>query len=87
DAYDFDKKTKNRGFAGLSYVYQQTVGLLFEWDNATEWKERRINFGLRYFVTPVFTVDAIGRNVPEPGTPDKERETERVLRLGYTGSF
>lgn len=84
--FDFDKGNTTRGFASWSYTYQQTVGLMAEWDHATEYDERRINFGLKYFITPVFTVDLIGRDVPKH--PDStSRETERVVRLRYIGTF
>lgn len=84
--FDFDKGNSTRGFFGLAYTYAHTIGLLFEWDHATDYDERRINFGGRYFVTPVFVVDLIGRNVPI-GPTRSDRETERIVRLGYTGSF
>lgn len=84
--FDFDHGNSTRGFIGTTYTYQQIVGLMLEWDHATEWKERRINFGLKYYVTPVFTVDAIGRNIPKV-VGSEGRITERIVRLNYTGSF
>lgn len=84
--FDFEESNSTRGFLGLSYVYESTIGLLFEVDHATEWDERRVNFGARYFVTPVFTIDLAGRNTPET-SGSTERETERIVRLSYTGSF
>lgn len=86
NVFDFDEGDSTRGFAGFTYIYENTIGLLFEWVNATEYDERRINYGLKYFVTPLFTVDAIGRNVPVAFGSSK-RETERIVRLSYTGSF
>lgn len=86
DKFDFDESNTTRGFAGFTYTYQQMLGLLFEYDNATEYDERRINFGLKYFVTPLFTVEALGRDVPVNSSTDK-RETERVVRLTYKGTF
>jgi len=84
--FDFDDGDSTRGFFGISYIYERTVGFLFEWDHATDYDERRINFGLKYYVTPLFTVDAIGRNIPErPGST--ARETERIVKLNYSGSF
>jgi hypothetical protein len=84
--FDFDHGDSTRGFFGLTYTIEQIVGLMFEWDHATDWKERRINFGAKYYVTPVFTVDAIGRNIPKyPGS--EGRITERIVRLSYTGAF
>jgi len=83
---DFEKGNQMRGFTGFSYNYAETVGVLFEYDNFTKYHERRINYGLRYFVTPIFTVDAIGRNIPEHFDSDA-RTTERIVKLNYTGSF
>ena len=84
--FDFDKGNSTRGFMGWSYTYEQIVGLMAEWDHATEYDERRINFGLKYFITPVFTVDLVGRNIPKP-LSTRSRETERIVRLAYTGTF
>ena len=84
--FDFDESNAVRGFFGLTYVYQKTLGIMGEYDHATEYKERRINYGVKYFVTPLFTVDAVARNIPTaPGR--SKRETERIIRLSYTGSF
>jgi hypothetical protein len=85
--YDLEEGDSTRCFTALSYNYLQTVGLMLELDHFNEFdKERRVNFGLKYFVTPVFTVDVIGRNVPEVPR-SVSRETERIVRLSYTGSF
>jgi hypothetical protein len=84
--FDFDEGDSTRGFLGWSYIYQQIFGFMAEWDHATEYEERRVNYGIKYFVTPVFTVDLAGRNIPErPGSTS--RETERIVRLTYTGTF
>lgn len=82
----FDQGNMTRTFAGWSYMYQQTIGLLAEYDSITEYSERRISGGLRYFVTPEFTVDFAGRNIREHPWTD-HRVTERIVRLCYTGSF
>jgi hypothetical protein len=84
--FDFDHGNSTRGFAGLTYIYERLIGLMFEWDHATEYRERRINYGAKYFVTPAFTIDAAARNVRENPAFHK-RETERIVRLNYTGSF
>lgn len=83
---DFNDGKAANGFTGFTYGYEGIIRLLFEWDNFSDYRNRRINYGLQYFVTPVFSVDAIGRNVPE-FYGSRERETERVLRLSFTGSF
>jgi hypothetical protein len=84
--FDFDHGDTTRAFAGWSYTYEQIVGLMFEWDHATKYKERRLNYGLKYFITPVFTVDLVGRNIPEHAG-SSSRETERIVRLTYIGTF
>jgi hypothetical protein len=86
NVFDFDEGNATRGFTGFSYTYEQTVGVMAELDSATEWDERRINYGLKYFITPVFTVDAVGRYVPIAYN-SSEHETERIVILSYTGSF
>ena len=86
DIFDFKDDNAVRGFTGFSYNYQHMVALLVEYDNFDYYKERRINYGAKIFVTPVFTVDLIGRNVPK-FLGSKRRETERVVRLCYTGAF
>ncbi len=86
--FDFDHGDSTRGFVGMNYTIDQIVGLMVELDHATFWRERRVNFGAKYYVTPVFTVDAIGRNIPDPEFPGSHhRETERIVRLSYTGAF
>jgi hypothetical protein len=86
DAYEFDESTEVRGFTGLTYTYREMVALLFEYDNFDYYVERRINFGGKIFITPTFTVDLIGRNVAK-SFHSESRETERVVRLTYTGTF
>lgn len=86
DIFDFDHGNPVRGFTGASYTYEHIVALLAEWDNFDFSKERRINYGAKIYITPVFTVDLLGRNIPKYSGA-KSRETERIVRLGYTGSF
>ena len=84
--FDFEHGHSTRGFFGLDYTYEHLVGVMGEWDHATNYRERRFNFGARYYVSPVFTVEAIVRNIPK--FPESEaRITERIVRLAYTGSF
>jgi hypothetical protein len=86
NVYDFDESNATRGFAGFSYLYENLIGLMFEWDSITQYKDRHINYGAKYFISPPFSIDFVARNVRiDPAFP--KRETERVLRLNYTGSF
>ncbi|MCB4757349.1 MAG: YjbH domain-containing protein [Elusimicrobia bacterium] len=84
--FDFEEAHAGRAFANASYVYERTLGLLLEYANASDYKDRRFNFGLKYFITPVFTVDLVGRNIPKTYRSE-DRETERIVRLNYTGAF
>ncbi len=84
--FDFNSGNATRAFGSLSYLYENILGMLLEYTNATEYKERRINFGFKYYLTPVFTVEALGRNIPK-SFGSYNRETERVVRLAYTGAF
>ena len=86
DIFDFSENNAARAFTGLTYTYERLLQLMFEYDNVDMYKERRVNYGAKLFITPVFTIDLIGRNVPVY-VNDKTRETERVLRLSYAGSF
>lgn len=86
DIFDFDEHNSVRAFSGLTYTYETMFSLLFEYDNIDMYKERRINYGAKLFITPVFTVDLLGRNVPKY-VGSESRETERVVRLNYSGSF
>lgn len=84
--FDFDEGNSTRGFLGASYLYDNTFGLMAEWDSITEYKDRRINYGAKYYVTPVFAVEVAGRNVRITPTSSR-RETERIIKLVYTGAF
>jgi hypothetical protein len=86
NVFDFDKGNSTRGFIGWSYLYENLVGLYFEWDSVTNYSERRINYGAKYFITPAFSIDFAARNIRENPAFHK-RETERIIRLNYTGSF
>jgi hypothetical protein len=59
---------------------------MFEWVNFDDYDDRRINFGAKIFVNPVFTVDLIGRDIPLTYR-SQDRDTERIVKLSYTGSF
>ncbi len=69
-------------FTGLHYLYQDTIGLVFEWDNIRSMRKSRLNIGGAYFVTPSFSVELIGRDLWAAG-----RKAERVIRMQYRGSF
>ncbi len=84
--YDFDKGDSATAFTSFTYTYEQMLGFLLEYHYLTDWHEKRLNYGLRAYITPVFTVDFCGRYIPK-GPGIDTHETERIVRLGYTGSF
>ena len=80
--FDF-KNDKLHGFAGLLYMYQETVGALFEADNLFgHSRDDRFNLGVRYCITPGFSVDLAGRDLWAAG-----RKAERIIRLTYSTSL
>lgn len=84
--FDFDEGDATRGFTGFSYLYQHLMGIYFEWDSFNKSSDRRLNYGAKYYVTPAFSLDFAFRNIRvDPAFSD--RETERLIRINYTGSF
>jgi hypothetical protein len=84
--FNSDESNDPRAFAGVTYSIPPYATLMAEYDNIRRYDERRINYGLRWFLSPNFTVDLAGRNIPEHvGT--KSRITERIVKLNYSGSF
>jgi len=79
--YDFDDD-RVFCFAGISYMIQEVVALSFEADNMRKGRDNRLNTGVRYYVTPSFAIDLAGRDLWAAG-----RKAERIVRLGYYGSF
>jgi len=79
--YDFSKDDVF-AFAGANYLYADLVGLMFEADNMMHRpRETRFNSGVRYYVTPTFSVDFGARDLWSA------RKPERIIRLSYFGSF
>jgi hypothetical protein len=80
--YDF-KQDKVYSFAGLSYLYEDLLGLTFEADNLHgPARANRMNAGVRYFVTPALSVDVDARDLWAAS-----RKTERIILINYYGSF
>lgn len=71
-----------RGFVGLTYTIQDRVALMAEDDNLGGGRFHRVNGGVRLYVTPSFSIDLMARDLGAAG-----RDEERVVRLGYFGSF
>ncbi len=81
NVYDFHDD-KYFAFTGINYLIEDLVGLSFEWDNIRVARNSRMSAGLRYYVTPSFSVQLAGRDLGAAG-----RKAERIVRLEYFGSF
>jgi hypothetical protein len=79
--YDFSED-EVYAFTGLNYLYYEVVGLSVEVDNIHTARRNRINGGLRYYITPSVSVDLAARDLFAAG-----RKSERVILIGYFGSF
>ncbi len=80
--YDFNKDPVY-GFAGLDYLFQDVVGVIFEVDNGFhKARDTRLNLGGRYMVTPSFSIDLAARSLWAAG-----RTPERIVRINYSASF
>lgn len=79
--YDFSDD-KVYSFTGLSYLYEDVVAFNAELDNIRKARNNRINLGVRYYVTPSFSIDLAARDLWAAS-----RKAERIVRLGYFGSF
>ena len=77
------------GAVPVSYNIRDKVLVMAEWDNINKMVESRFNAGLRVYVTGAFHVDLALRAIGQGGTysDDAPRGPERIVALGYTGSF
>lgn len=79
--YDF-KEDRVYGFLGIHYLFADRFAPTVEWDNIRIMRESRLSVGGRWYVTPGFAVEMIGRDLAGPS-----RRAERVVRLTYSGGF
>jgi len=77
------------GSIPASYNIQDRVSLLFEWDNINNFRDSRLNAGLRVYVTPRFHADFAVRGIGQGGrfTDGTSRGPERIAQLKYSGNF
>ena len=77
------------GAIPVSYNIRDKALVMAEWDNIQKRNESRLNAGLRAYVTPAFHVDLAVRAIGQGGkfSNGVPRGSERVVGLGYTGSF
>ncbi|HRY29477.1 MAG TPA: hypothetical protein P5079_05490 [Elusimicrobiota bacterium] len=80
--YDFSDD-RIYAFAGVNYVYENFLGVVFELDNVHgKPRTNRMNAGVRCFVTPSVSVDVSGRDLWAAS-----RKAERIVVVNYIGSF
>lgn len=80
--YDFSED-KVFAFAGLSYIHQDFLGLIFEVDNVGgKARDQRLNGSVRAFITPSLSVDLGARDMWAAS-----RRSERIVLVNYFGSF
>jgi hypothetical protein len=77
------------GSIPVSYTIQDKVALLAEWDNINNFRDSRLNSGVRVYLTPHFNAGFSVRGIGQGGHyPDgNTRGPERVVELKYSGSF
>lgn len=77
------------GFLGTSLNVSDKVLLMAEWDNIRNYRDSRVNMGLRVYITPNFGFDFAGRGIGQGGNYSNgvSRGAERVVQFKYIGSF
>ncbi len=76
--FDWDKFA---GFAGLSWRMADFMSLISEWDNIHNWRDSRVNTGLRFYLHPSLSVDGAVRRI------GRGKESERILQIRYVTNF
>lgn len=73
----------------LTYNIRDKVLVMFEWDNINNFLDSRVNSGLRFYVTPHFTVDFDVRSIGQGGSfsDNASRGPERIVQLKYSANF
>ncbi len=69
------------GFFGLFYRLTDQINLLAEWDNLHNWRDSRVNAGMRFYLHPSLALDGAVRRI---GRGD---ESERILQIRYVTNF
>ena len=85
---DFDS---NSVFACLpvSFNIRDRVSLMWEWDNINNFKDSRMNAGVRTYITSGLHLDFAVRAIGAGGrfSNDLPRGPERIVQLKYSGNF
>lgn len=77
-------------FMGLNYTVEDEVSLIIEIDNIFHSDDpSRTNLGMRFYITPSFSLDAAIRELGKNGKFSNgwPRKSERILQLKYSTSF
>jgi hypothetical protein len=69
------------GFMGTSYLIENRVAVMLEYDNIRKAPENRLNTGLRIYPIPSLAIDFAVRHLAE------KDDRERIVRINYVGSF
>ncbi|OGR87084.1 MAG: hypothetical protein A3A86_05445 [Elusimicrobia bacterium RIFCSPLOWO2_01_FULL_60_11] len=69
------------GFVGFSYVIENKVALLTEYDNIRKGPENRWNAGVRFFPVPSLAIDFAFRRIAS------RYDKERIIRINWVGTF
>lgn len=77
------------GAIPLSYNIRDKAKVILEWDNINNFRDSRLNTGLRAYVTPHFHVDFAIRGIGQGGNfgNGDSRGPERIVQLRYSGNF
>ena len=77
------------GSLPLSINIRDKASILLEWDNISNWRDSRLNLGLRAYLTQSFHVDFAVRAMTAGGSygDGASRGPERIVQLKYSNSF
>lgn len=88
--FDFDTN-KVYGFIGLNWTVEEVVTIMGEYDNLFHHttSQDRLNAGLRFNVTPEFSLDIAVRDINSSGRYKNgvKRHPERIVQLHYDARF
>lgn len=87
NTFKFSTGNEIHGFVSTSYAIHDIACLFAEMDNIGNFDTTRYNLGVRFYVTPSFSVDGDFRNGRGTIPPNDNRRTDRNVQLNYLGSF
>ena len=75
------KEGEVTGFLGTSYLIEDKVAIMLEYDNIRTAPDNRLNAGIRIFPIPALAIDFDVRHLAE------KDQRERIVRINFVGSF